>query len=1075
MRIIKCGLFKPCAAIFAAFIATMNPAFCQSGPPPLPPILLDDWILAQPDWLDIFRDAPPGFANLNTAPGWCHAGTALSVDTNCPAFLNLSVMDEGEPNISLDSGTISLWFQANWSSTTDGGNGPTNWATMFSVGNWTSNAAQSAWTIAISPSGTNMLMEAQSSGSNQVVFDVPIDFDAGDWHSITVTYSSSSCCVYMEGQLVTNAGPINYFPSESDCTNYGIFVGSLSTNGECQAHGQFQDLRTYDGPLSADMIAQDYANTSVIILNWGGSLPSSGGFHPDDEPPTPEGGTNSGSGGGGGSPDIPQNPGTNLWLIISLQSNSVLVTLTNTVAGFPYLLLAATNLKGPWLTNQSLLATTNTAVAAPIPLGNTNAVFFIAKQAVPGTLRWSVFLGGDGDAFGRLSASPAIGPDGTVYIASGSITNSMLFAIDPLSGKIKWSNNIFIPNESSPQTPELTGSATLGINGMIYIGSDDGNLYSFNPSGTRNWFRNMGNYVAVYSTPAIGSNGTIYVTTDETEADRANSPITGLLSINTNGTTNWMFVPQDPFYGNTGDVDSSPAIGPDGTVYFLAEGHRLYAVSASGNLKWFMPLPGDMEPDSSPAIGSDGTIYVGSNSRYLYAVNSDGSLKWVFNVYLVDFHNALIQASPTIGRDGVIYVGTGDFNDAYGDNPGNLYAINPDGSTNWVFTTATAATMSAPAIGADGTVYVACADNKLYAVTNGSQAWAFETEGPIVSSPAIGADGTVYVGSGDGFLYAIFGSTPLATNAPWPMFHQNPTHTGRSPAPPTSGEECDSAFVYDGTNDGMGDFTFSIVGTAGSVWNVYASTNLTNWTKVGTNLTLVTNVDSFNGNATFTNTNVAGFSQRFYQLSNSTCTSRVIGFVNLNIVPGTNLIANQLCQGDDGVLEDGSQNWPMNTLSALFLDSWDYHQDPTQIMKWNGASFDVAAYDDFNRPEWRPYGSGDMTMLPGSSVLVNNETGSSFTASFVGLVRGQQVFQIQTHTNYLSATVPMAGAITNITGYVPHNGDIIQLFNTNTQAFQSYTNNGSAWLPTNPPVVGVGKGFVLITTNAYRWTNTWEH
>ncbi len=888
----------------------------------------------------------------------------------------MSVMDEGEPNISLDFGTFSLWFQANWTSTTDGGNGPTNWATMLSVGNWTSNAAESAWTIAISPSGTNLVMEAQSSGSNQVVFDVPIDFDAGDWHSIAVTYSLSSCCVYMEGLLVTNTGPIKYFPSESDCTNYGLFVGSLSTNGECQAHGQFQDLQTYDGPLSADMIAQEYADTAAIILNRGGTLPS-GGFSPDDEPPTPEGGTNSGSGGGGGSPDIPQNPGTNLWLIISLQSNSVLVTLTNTVAGSNYLLLVANSLTGPWFTNQSLLATTNTAVAEPIPTSDDSTVFFVGKRAappVPGTLKWSVSLGGPGNTFDPLSASPAIGPDGTVYIPSTATTSSMLFAIDPLTGKVKWSNNIYIPDDS-PQSPELTGSATIGTNGMIYIGSDDNHLYSFYPSGATNWVCNLGHNTAVYSTPAIGSNGTIYVTTDETEAG-ADSTNSGVLSINTNGTINWKFVPQDQLDGHFGDVDSSPAVASDGTVYFGCWDDNLYAVT-------------------------------------------NGSPAWTFS--------------------------TGGVID------------------------------SAPAIGANGTVYFGSYDQTLYAVTNGSQAWAFTTGGEIVSSPAIGADGTVYVASTDGNLYAIFGSTPLATNEPWPMFHQNPSHTGLQSPGTTPAEDCGAPFVYDGTNDGMGDFSFSIVGTAGSVWNVYASTNLTNWTKVSTNLTLVTNVDSFNGNATFTNTNVAGFSQRFYQLSNSTCTSRVIGFVNLKIAPNTNLIANQLYQVDETMLGKG----PMNTLNALFLDSWGSDELETQIMTWNSQGFDAYTF------YWIPGGSfwldtssdtinGDVALLPGIGVLMNNTTGAPFTNTFVGLVREQQVFEIQANTtNYLSATLPVAGPITNITGYVPHNGDKIQLWNTTNQAFTTYSYISNAW-SNGVPTLSVGEGFVLITTNTHTWTNTWE-
>ena len=74
----------------------------------------------------------------------------------------------------------------------------------------------------------------------------------------------------------------------------------------------------------------------------------------------------------------------------------------------------------------------------------------------------------------------------------------------------------------------------------------------------------------------------------------------------------------------------------------------------------------------------------------------------------------------------------------------------------------------------------------------------------------------------------------------------------------------------------MGDFTFNIVGPTNSSWNVYASSeNLVNWTKVFTDLTLTTNVDATNGNTNFIDTTVAGVSNRFYQLSNSTsgCTS----------------------------------------------------------------------------------------------------------------------------------------------------------------------------------------------------------
>jgi len=185
---------------------------------------------------------------------------------------------------------------------------------------------------------------------------------------------------------------------------------------------------------------------------------------------------------------------------------------------------------------------------------------------------------------------------------------------------------------------------------------------------------------------------------------------------------------------------------------------------------------------------------------------------------------------------------------------------------------------------------------------------------------------------------------------------------------------------------------------------------------------------------------------------------------------------------DDNVLLEFSPDFdfPMNTLNSLFPPfGVSFDQLGTQILQWNGEGFDVFTYGfngTYGGDAWNDTNdilAGDAALLPGSSVLMNNVTTNTFTYTFAGLIRELQIFQIQPGTNYLSATLPVAGAITNITGYVPHDGDQIKLWNTNSQAFQSYTNNGSAWSPTNP-AVGINEGFILITTNAYIWTNVWH-
>jgi outer membrane protein assembly factor BamB/S1-C subfamily serine protease len=198
---------------------------------------------------------------------------------------------------------------------------------------------------------------------------------------------------------------------------------------------------------------------------------------------------------------------------------------------------------------------------------------------------------------------------------------------------------------------------------------------------------------------------------------------------NNNGTLKWKFQAGD-------EIDSSPAIASDGTVYVGSDDGNIYAINPDGTLKW--KYKGGSYY-SSLTIASDGTIYVGSGDHYLYALNSNGTLKWKFQA------GDAIFSSPAIAADGTIYLGSDDH---------YLYAINPGGTLKWKFKTD--GWVSFPAIDSDGTIYLGSWDHYLYAINpSGTLKWKFETGNFIDSSPAIGSDGTIYVGSKDGYLYAI--------------------------------------------------------------------------------------------------------------------------------------------------------------------------------------------------------------------------------------------------------------------------------------------------------------------------------
>jgi hypothetical protein len=103
-----------------------------------------------------------------------------------------------------------------------------------------------------------------------------------------------------------------------------------------------------------------------------------------------------------------------------------------------------------------------------------------------------------------------------------------------------------------------------------------------------------------------------------------------------------------------------PMLGHD-----LAHTGRSPFLGSQGNTqKWNYLAEGPI--DSSPAIGTAGTIYFGSSETAasegtLYALNPDGTLKWKYTT------GNFVTSSPAISSDGTVYVGSYDY---------NLYAIN---------------------------------------------------------------------------------------------------------------------------------------------------------------------------------------------------------------------------------------------------------------------------------------------------------------------------------------------------------------------------------------------------------------
>jgi outer membrane protein assembly factor BamB len=294
---------------------------------------------------------------------------------------------------------------------------------------------------------------------------------------------------------------------------------------------------------------------------------------------------------------------------------------------------------------------------------------------------------------------------------------------------------------------------------FLAIGAWIGSLHA--QEGSRAWPApfTVGGFIS--SSPAVTDDGsTIYV---GVEAQTGGGRV---FAITRDGARKWV----TPDTLAMGAVSSSPAIGPDGTVYVGSADGRLYALNGdTGAVRW--RYNADSFISSSPAIGEDGTVYVGSGDGKLHAVidnGSAGTARWVFNAGTAA-EPTIIESSPAIAGDGTIYVG------AYNRF---LFAVHPSGVERWRFATG-GPIYASPAIGRDGTIYVGSA-LRVHAITpEGTPKWnePFLTNGDLQSSPVLGADGTVYVASSDTFLYALrptdgtelwrtqFGTTTASTPA----------------------------------------------------------------------------------------------------------------------------------------------------------------------------------------------------------------------------------------------------------------------------------------------------------------------
>ncbi len=341
---------------------------------------------------------------------------------------------------------------------------------------------------------------------------------------------------------------------------------------------------------------------------------------------------------------------------------------------------------------------------------------------------------------GPIASSPAVA-DGLVFFLG---FDGGFYCLDANTGARKWRyatgyerrfeakrlHGSTPAEQTVPDPHDVFLSSPAVLNGRVYFGSSDGNIYALEAkTGLLQWkFETKGQ---VHASPAIVGN-TLYIGSWDSY----------LYALDVeSGAEKWRFkTGEDPVIANQVGFQSSPAV-VDGIVYVGCRDAHLYAIDAqTGKKRWDYPTSKSWV-NVTPAV-FDGSVYFATgDTRRFHAVEAaTGRLRFTVPVITVIF------SSPAIA-EGLAY---------FGNLNGSLYAVDiKTGSVVWEFQTEASKKDPLQFLNPDRTrknevsimEFNDFEDMYVYWFKNFSL-------GAIVSSPVVDK-GEVYFGSTDGNLYAL--------------------------------------------------------------------------------------------------------------------------------------------------------------------------------------------------------------------------------------------------------------------------------------------------------------------------------
>lgn len=172
-----------------------------------------------------FHPSAFGMESASVCASW--SGNALIRDSLSIVPVAIPVVDakSGRKNVALDNGTIRFWFSPDWSSANAGGKGPGGYARLLELVGLNEKKPEVIFSLYLNQEGTAIYFSGQGIGGPTDFLKAPIQWQAGEWHLLSVSYNSKSSSLSMDSEEISTGAGIPEVASWK-VSGLGLVIGS---------------------------------------------------------------------------------------------------------------------------------------------------------------------------------------------------------------------------------------------------------------------------------------------------------------------------------------------------------------------------------------------------------------------------------------------------------------------------------------------------------------------------------------------------------------------------------------------------------------------------------------------------------------------------------------------------------------------------------------------------------------------------------------------------------------------------------------------------------------------------------